>query len=110
MLSQLWGVRSEATSATAVTQRMPNLLAAWRDGHGRRRGLNKDVIQVRSAEDAAAVKARVTRLLHRRSAPMPQCRSRSSLDLQAAHKPVRHRRGGQAAVRQTPDHKQTDLS
>jgi len=28
-------------------------------------GLNKDVVQVRSAEDAAAVRARVTRLLHR---------------------------------------------
>jgi outer membrane protein TolC len=28
-------------------------------------GLNKDVVQIRSAEDAAAVRARVTRLLHR---------------------------------------------
>ena len=69
MSSQLWGVRLAVLIAAAAS------LSACRtfspDGgmeHGGRgcgSGLNKDVVQIRSAEDAAAVRARVTQLLHR---------------------------------------------
>jgi hypothetical protein len=41
-------------------------------------GLNKDVTQVRSAEDAAVARTRVTWLLHHQT---QQCRSRSSISI-----------------------------
>jgi hypothetical protein len=69
MFSHHWGMRVVAIAATAA------LLSACRtfspDGGMDTvavvagTGLNKDVVQVRSAEDAAAVQTRVTRLLHR---------------------------------------------
>ena len=69
MFSHLWGMRVAAIVAAAAS------LSACRtfspDGGMDTvamvagTGLNKDVVQVRSAEDAAAVRTRVTRLLHR---------------------------------------------
>src|SRR5262245_55906442 len=69
MFSQLWGVRLAVLIAAAAS------LSACRtfspDGGMDTvvmvagTGLNKDVVQIRSAEDAAAVRARVTKLLHR---------------------------------------------
>src|SRR6476660_743374 len=69
MFSHLWGMRLAAIVAAAAS------LSACRtfspDGGMDTvamvagTGLNKDVVQVRSAEDAAAVQTRVTRLLHR---------------------------------------------
>ena len=69
MSSQLWGVRLAVLIAAAAS------LGACRtfspDGGMEMvaavagTGLNKDVVQIRSAEDAAAVRARVTKLLHR---------------------------------------------
>src|SRR5262245_24062460 len=68
MLSQLWGVRAMVLMAAAAS------LSACRtfspDGGMEAvatvagQGLNKNVIQIRSAEDEAAVRARVARLLH----------------------------------------------
>src|SRR4249920_1451520 len=50
-------------------------------------GLKKDVVQIRSAEDAAAVRARVTRLLHRPlgADAAVQIALLNNLDLQAAY-------------------------
>ena len=69
MFSHLWGMRLAAIVAAAAS------LSACRtfspDGGMDTvamvagTGLNKDVVQIRSAEDAAAVRTRVTRLLHR---------------------------------------------
>ena len=69
MSSHLWGVRLAALIAAAAS------LGACRtfspDGGMEMvaavagTSLNKDVVQIRSAEDAAAVRARVTKLLHR---------------------------------------------
>jgi|RhiMetdeSRZDD1v2_1073273.scaffolds.fasta_scaffold296375_2 outer membrane protein TolC len=69
MFSHLWGMRVAAIVAAAAS------LSACRtfspDGGMDTvamvagTGLNKDVVQVRSAEDAAAVRTRVARLLHR---------------------------------------------
>lgn len=69
MFSHLWGMRLAAIVAAAAS------LSACRtfspDGGMDNvamvagTGLNKEVVQVRSAEDAAAVRTRVTRLLHR---------------------------------------------
>jgi outer membrane protein TolC len=69
MFSHLWGMRVAAIIAAAAS------LSACRtfspDGGMDTvaavagTGLSKDVVQIRSAEDAAAVEARVTRLLHR---------------------------------------------
>jgi outer membrane protein TolC len=69
MFSHLWGMRVAAIVAAAAS------LSACRtfspDGGMDTvamvagTGLNKDVVQVRSTEDAAAVRTRVTRLLHR---------------------------------------------
>ena len=69
MSSHLWGVRLAVLIAAAAS------LGACRtfspDGGMEMvaavagTGLNKDVVQIRSAEDAAAVRARVTKLLHR---------------------------------------------
>ena len=91
MLSQLWGVRLAVLIAAAAS------LSACRtfspDGGMDTvamvagTGMNKDVILVRSAEDAAAVQARVTRLLH---GPLSadeavQIALLNNLDLQAAY-------------------------
>jgi outer membrane protein TolC len=69
MFSHLWGMRvaaivAAATSLSACRTFSPDggmdtvaMVAGT--------GLNKDVVQVRSAEDETAVRARVTRLLHR---------------------------------------------
>ena len=69
MSSHLWGVRLAVLIAAAAS------LGACRtfspDGGMEMvaavagTGLNKDVVQIRSAEDAAAVRVRVTKLLHR---------------------------------------------
>jgi outer membrane protein TolC len=69
MFSHLWGLRAAALVAAALS------LSACRtfspDGGMDTvamvagSGLNKDVVQIRSAEDAAAVRSRVSRLLHR---------------------------------------------
>ena len=69
MFSYLWGMRVAVIAAVAT------LLSACRtfspDGGMDTvatvagTGLNKDVVQIRSADDAAAVQTRVTRLLHR---------------------------------------------
>jgi len=69
MLSHHWGVRFAAIAAAAA------LLSACRtfspDGGMASvatvagQGLNKDVLQIRSAEEAQAAQSRVTRLLHR---------------------------------------------
>ena len=69
MFSYLWGMRVAVIAAVAT------LLSACRtfspDGGMDTvatvagTGLNKDVVQIRSADDAAAVRTRVTRLLHR---------------------------------------------
>jgi len=69
MFSHLWGMRLAAIVAAAAS------LSACRtfspDGGMDTvamvagTGLNKDVVQIRSAEDQAAVRTRVTRLLHR---------------------------------------------
>ena len=69
MFSHLWGMRLAAIVAAAAS------LSACRtfspDGGMDTvamvagTGLNKDVVQIRSAEDEAAVRTRVTRLLHR---------------------------------------------
>jgi outer membrane protein TolC len=91
MLSHLWGVRLAVLIAAAAS------LSACRtfspDGGmdtvamvaGTR--LNKDVIQVRSAEDAAAVQTRVTRLLHHplSADAAVQIALLNNLDLQAAY-------------------------
>src|SRR5262245_54045538 len=91
MFSQLWGVRLAVLIAAAAS------LSACRtfspDGGidtvamVAGTGLNKDVIQVRSAEDEAAVRTRVTRLLH---PPLSadaavQIALLNNLDLQAAY-------------------------
>src|SRR6476620_7326879 len=69
MSSQLWGVRlavliAAAASLGACRTFSPNggmeMVAAVAGT-----GLNKDVVQIRSADVAAAVRARVTKLLHR---------------------------------------------
>jgi hypothetical protein len=69
MFSYLWGMRVAVIAAVAT------LLSACRtfspDGGMDTvatvagTGLNKDVVQIRSADDAAVVRTRVTRLLHR---------------------------------------------
>ena len=69
MFSHLWGMRLAAIVAAAAS------LSACRtfspDGGMDTvamvagTGLNKDVVQIRSAEDEAAVRTRVKRLLHR---------------------------------------------
>src|SRR5262245_48354245 len=91
MFSQLWGVRLAGVIAAAAS------LSACRtfspDGGMDTvvmvagTGLNKDVIQVRSAEDAAAVTARVTRLLHHplSADAAVQIALINNLDLQAAY-------------------------
>ena len=91
MCSHHWGMRVAAMAATAV------LLSACRtfspDGGMDTvaavagTGLAKDVVQVRSAEDAAAVQMRVTQLLHRPlSADMAvQIALLNNLGLQAAY-------------------------
>jgi len=68
MFSQLWGVRLAAIIAAAASLSACRTFSS--DGGMDTvaavagTGLNKDVIQVRSAEDEAAVQTRVTRLLH----------------------------------------------
>src|SRR5215468_5004781 len=91
MLSQLWGVRLAVLIAAAAS------LSACRtfspDGGMDTvamvagTGLNKDVIQVRSAEDEAAARKRVTRLLHRplSADAAVQIALLNNLDLQAAY-------------------------
>ena len=91
MLSQLWGVRLAVLIAAAAS------LSACRtfspDGGMDTvamvagTGMNKDVILVRSAEDAAAVQTRVTRLLHRpiSADAAVQIALLNNLDLQAAY-------------------------
>jgi outer membrane protein TolC len=91
MLSQLWGVRLAVLIAAAAS------LSACRtfspDGGMDTvamvagTGLNKDVIQIHSTEDAASVKARVTRLLHRplSADAAVQIALLNNLDLQAAY-------------------------
>jgi outer membrane protein TolC len=91
MLSHLWGVRlavliAAAGSLSACRTFSPDggmdtvaLVAGT--------GLNKDVIQIRSAEDAAVVRTRVTRLLHSALSAdaAVQIALLNNLDLQAAY-------------------------
>jgi outer membrane protein TolC len=91
MLSQLWGVRLAVLIAAAAS------LSACRtfspDGGMDTvamvagTGLNKDVIQVRSPEDEAAVRTRVTRMLHHplSADAAVQIALLNNLDLQAAY-------------------------
>ncbi len=91
MFSHLWGMRVAVLAATAA------MLSACRtfspDGGMDTvamvagTGLDKDVVQVRSAEDAAAVQMRVTRLLHRplSADAAVQIALLNNLDLQAAY-------------------------
>jgi outer membrane protein TolC len=91
MLSQLWGVRLAVLIAAAAS------LSACRtfspDGGMdtvamvASTGLNKDVIQVRSPEDEAAVRTRVTRMLHHplSADAAVQIALLNNLDLQAAY-------------------------
>jgi outer membrane protein TolC len=91
MFSHLWGARLAILIAAAAS------LSACRTfspdgGMGTvamvaGTGLNKDVIQVRSAEDAAAVQTRVTRLLHHplSADAAVQIALLNNLDLQAAY-------------------------
>jgi outer membrane protein TolC len=91
MFSHLWGVRA------AVLITMAASLGACRtfspDGGMEMvaavagTGLNKDVVQIRSAEDAAAIRARVARLLHRPlgADAAVQIALLNNLDLQAAY-------------------------
>jgi outer membrane protein TolC len=91
MLSHLWGVRLAVLIAAAAS------LSACRtfspDGGMDTvamvagTGLNKDVIQVRSAEDAAVVRTRVTRLLHHplSADAAVQIALLNNLDLQGAY-------------------------
>ncbi len=91
MFSHHWGMRVAAIAAIAA------LLSACRtfspDGGMDRvaavagTGLNKDVVQVRSAEDAAAVQTRVTHLLHRplSADAAVQIALLNNIDLQAAY-------------------------
>ena len=91
MFSHLWGVRVAVLIAAAAS------LGACRtfspDGGMEMvaavagTGLNKDVVQIRSAEDAAAIRARVARLLHRPlgADAAVQIALLNNLDLQAAY-------------------------
>jgi outer membrane protein TolC len=91
MFSHYWAMRVAAIAVTAA------LLSACRtfspDGGMEMvaavagTGLNKDVVQVRSAEDASAVQTRVTRLLHHplSADAAVQIALLNNLDLQAAY-------------------------
>src|SRR6476620_1057174 len=91
MLSHLWGVRlavliAAAGSLSACRTFSPAGgmdVVAWIAGTG----LIKDVIQIRSAEDAAVVRTRVTRLLHSALSAdaAVQIALLNNLDLQAAY-------------------------
>ncbi|MGA8435275.1 MAG: TolC family protein [Methyloceanibacter sp.] len=91
MLSHLWGVRLAVLIAAAGSLSACRTLSP--DGGMDTvamvagTGLNKDVIQVRSVEDAAAVRTRVTRLLHRplSADAAVQIALLNNLDLQAAY-------------------------
>jgi len=91
MLSQLWGVRvvvlvAAAASLSACRTFSPDGgMDAVATVAGQ--GLNKDVIQIRSAEDEAAVRARVARLLHHplSADAAVQIALLNNLDLQAAY-------------------------
>jgi outer membrane protein TolC len=92
MLSHLWGVRLAVLIAAAASL---GACRAFSPDGGMEMvaavagtGLNKDVVQIRSAEDAAAVRVRVTKLLHRPlgADAAVQIALLNNLGLQAAYK------------------------